>query len=69
MEDFETEATRYIMQIRTNVQNNNTLSLEAIDAILGSCLYQIKEIKKLERQLDYALETGGKYLNIDAIVS
>ena len=69
MEDFETEATRYIMQIRTNVQNNNTLSLEAIDSILGSCLYQIKEIKKLERQLDYALETGGKYLNIDDIVS
>lgn len=65
MKCFENLVTRDIMQIKTNIENGDLLSVEGINMLLASYLEQIKTIKVLEKQLDYALETGGKYLKVE----
>lgn len=69
MFDFEDEATKNIMQIKSNVQVGQMITMETFDMLLSLYLGQVKTTKELERQLDYALETGGKYLEIYNIVS
>ena len=68
MFDFESEATKNIMQINSNVQVGQMITMETFDMLLSLYLGQVKTTKELERQLDYALETGGKYLKIDNII-
>ena len=69
MENFEYLVTAHIMDIKTNIHDKNSLSIELIEALLGSYLHQTKTIKILEKQLYYALETGGSYLEMDEIVN
>lgn len=68
MFDFESEATKNIMQIKSNVQVGQMITMETFDMLLSLYLGQVKTTKELERQLDYALETGGQYLEIDNVV-
>jgi hypothetical protein len=51
------------------VENDEVLTFETFEILLALYLSQLKVAKILERQLDYALETGGSYLNIDDVVS
>jgi len=67
--DVESEVTRSIMKIKTNVENGEVLTFETFEILLALYVSQLKVTKILERQLDYALETGGKYLEIEDIVS
>lgn len=65
MFDFESEATKNIMQIKSNVQFGQMITMETFDMLLSLYLGQVKTTKELERQLNYALETGGQYLEIN----
>lgn len=68
MFDFESEATKNIMQLKTNIQNGENMTMETLDILLAVYLSKVKEVKMLEKQLYYALETGGKYLEVDSVV-
>ena len=68
MFDFESEATKNIMQIKSNVQSGQMITMETFDMLLSLYLGQVKTTKELERQLNYALETGGKYLELNTVV-
>ena len=64
MSDFENAATIEIMNIKTNIENGEVFSKSTLDLLLGTLMSTIKEMKILEKQLDYALENGGKYLDV-----
>jgi hypothetical protein len=67
--DVESEVTRSIMQIKTNFENGEVLTFETFEILLALYVSQLKVTKILERQLDYALDTGGSYLEIKDVVS
>lgn len=67
--DYEKELTRYIMQIKTNIETGEGISYDGIINVLSVCVSLAKSLKEVERQLDYSLDNNGAYLKIDRMIS
>lgn len=63
-ESYENEVTKYIMQIKTNIENGESISYDCIVNVLSVCLHLATTLKDVEKQLDYALDNNGEYLKI-----
>ncbi len=65
--DHETQMTELMMRYKTQLDNGQ-ITFEMVDVLLGIVVSNVRSIRVLNEQLDYAIETGGEHLEIDNIV-
>lgn len=69
MDNFLDILTKEIFRMKENVERDGFATSGIVNELLGLFLNSEKQIERLQKQLNHALETGGEYLEVKQYIS